>query len=240
MSADTALPEEDDLLAAELALNLLETTDRPAAASRLADDVPFRAAYARWQDLAAAMIGTHEETPRPSVWTAIQARLPANEQVTAKRSNVRWWQASTAVASIAAVTLGAIALRPPPPPIIVAPPRPAPAAPALVAVLVGDKDNGAIAVSYDRTNDRLILTPTRLSIGKRDAELWVIGTEVGAKPRSLGIIPATEIAKRSPHGELARQIVAGATLAVSAEPIGGSTTGQPTGPVLYLGKVSAT
>jgi anti-sigma-K factor RskA len=32
----------------------------------------------------------------------------------------------------------------------------------------------------------------------------------------------------------------GATLAVSVEPVGGSPTGQPTGPVILTGKLTAT
>lgn len=238
MSASTALPEEDELIAAELALGLLAADERAAAEARLTEPA-FRAAHARWQHYAVGMIAGGEEPPRPSIWAAIEARLPGNDAASgAGSSPLRWWQASTALASIAAVLLGAIALRPTPTPVIVAaPPPPRPAA-ALVAVLVGDKDNGAIAVSYDPASDRLILTPTRLAIGKRDAELWVIGGD--AKPRSLGVIPAGEIAKRNPGIDLAKRIVAGATLAVSAEPIGGSPTGQPTGPVLYVGKISAT
>ena len=235
------LPEEDELVAAELALGLLDPADRAAAEARLAEDAAFRAAHARWQDYAVAMIAGNEQPPRPSIWGELQARLPGNDTAPAARpANVRWWQASTALASIAAVLLGAIALRPAPPPVIVAaaPPPPAPVPAQLVAVLVGDKDNGAIAVSYDPASDRLILTPTRLAIGRRDAELWVIGDS--AKPRSLGVIPAGEVARRNPSLELARELKAGATLAVSAEPIGGSPTGQPTGPVLYVGKISAT
>ena len=230
------LPEEDELLAAELALGLLDETDRAHAEARLARDPAFSALYGRWRDYAAAMLGAGEEHPRPSIWSAIERGLPANDAAPAGRpASLRWWQASTAVASAAALILGAIAFRPVPPP----PPAPVQrASPAMVAVLVGDKDNGAIAVSYDPGSGKLTLTPTRLAIGKRSAELWVIAA--GQKPRSLGVIPVSIVDRRSPRPELARIIGRGATLAVSAEPIGGSPTGQPTGPVLYTGTISPT
>ena len=51
------------------------------------------------------------------------------------------------------------------------------------------------------------------------------------KPASLGVIPAE--GKVVPPG-----IKAGTMLLVSLEPKGGSPTGQPTGPVLYAGKLS--
>ncbi len=64
-------------------------------------------------------------------------------------------------------------------------------------------------------------------------ELWAIAP--GAKqPRSLGVIP--------PDGELRLGVLPpelseGATLAISIEPLGGSPTQQPTGPVVFVGAV---
>jgi anti-sigma-K factor RskA len=40
-----------------------------------------------------------------------------------------------------------------------------------------------------------------------------------------------------PGADRTRELVAGATLAISVEPIGGSPTGQPTGPVILTGKL---
>jgi anti-sigma-K factor RskA len=64
----------------------------------------------------------------------------------------------------------------------------------------------------------------------RDLELWQI--PAGAtKPASLGVIPQ--------DGKIVTPgVQTGTMLLVSLEPKGGSPTGQPTGPVLYAGKLS--
>ncbi len=75
------------------------------------------------------------------------------------------------------------------------------------------------------------LTPVPVPPG-RDLELWIL-PKGGTQPASLGVLPAA-----------GRQIVLpaapapGTQLMVSLEPQGGSTTGAPTGPVLYAGTIA--
>ena len=87
----------------------------------------------------------------------------------------------------------------------------------------------------DAESGRLTLTPVSLPPAgpDQDMELWLLPP--GEAPRSLGLL--------TPAGgerDLAREdleTLAGAALAVSLEPAGGSPTGQPTGPVLYHGPI---
>jgi anti-sigma-K factor RskA len=62
--------------------------------------------------------------------------------------------------------------------------------------------------------------------------LWAVPGK-GA-PRSLGLISASgaSVVRKN------KLPVGTAALAVSLEPPGGSTTGAPTGPVLYVGKLA--
>jgi anti-sigma-K factor RskA len=62
-------------------------------------------------------------------------------------------------------------------------------------------------------------------------ELWAIG-DGRKQPESLGIIDK----------DVQRNVAIspGTILAVSLEPAGGSPTGQPTGPVVYTGKLVPT
>jgi anti-sigma-K factor RskA len=72
----------------------------------------------------------------------------------------------------------------------------------------------------------------------RSLELWMLPD--GRPPQSLGLVPASgvdRVALRAPAGVTLQNIPA---LAVSLEPAGGSTTGAPTGPVLYTGRVERT
>ena len=77
----------------------------------------------------------------------------------------------------------------------------------------------------------LSATPT----SDRTFELWAMAPGA-TQPRSLGVI--------SPNGELKlsrlpADLRDGATLAISIEPIGGSPTQLPSGPVVYIGSVKA-
>jgi anti-sigma-K factor RskA len=231
------LPEADDLLAAELAFGLLDGEDLRAAEQRLNIDPAFATAHRRWQDHAASLLDGIGERPSSSLWTKIAARLPANDtDLGDARNAVRRWQIGTLVASMAAVLLGVIAVERGQGP--VTPPaqrRPAAALP-LIAMLSG-ADKGVVAISFDRDSGRLLSAPTGLSIPGHDAELWVI--PAGGKPRSLGVIAAARPLVLRPSADRARALVAGVTLAISVERIGGSPTGQPIGPVILTGKLLA-
>jgi anti-sigma-K factor RskA len=233
--SDAALSDDDELIAAELAFGLIDGEERRVAEQRLDSDGVFRAAYDRWTAYGAAMFTDVGEAPRPSVWTAIEKRLPANDMVVS-RTTLRWWQGGTAAASAAALVLAVVALQPPPRP------KPVGTAPVvetrpvmpLVAVLTGNK--GVVTVSYDRISGRIISATSGIKIGDHSPELWVIPAD--GKPRSLGLIAAgASLWKQVPKGA-AESLTPGVTLAISVEPLGGSPTGQPTGPVILTGKVT--
>ena len=66
-------------------------------------------------------------------------------------------------------------------------------------------------------------------------ELWILPSDK-SKPISLGLLPQQgKKTVKVPAQLLALLQTSG--LAVSLEPIGGSPTGQPTGAVLYQGKL---
>lgn len=103
-----------------------------------------------------------------------------------------------------------------------------------IAILTGENQSASWVVRQQ--NDRLLLS----AVGQQairadhDLELWVI---VGNQPpRSMGVIRLQqgEAVISSPiTGQISSQM----TLAISLEPKNGSPTGQPTGAVLYSGKV---
>ena len=83
---------------------------------------------------------------------------------------------------------------------------------------------------------RLNIKPPRDFTGKM-LEVWLVPP--GGTPRSLGLFPSEESGTTTalilPHDIAAA--LATSALAVSLEPSGGSTTGLPTGPVLFSGAV---
>ncbi len=109
-------------------------------------------------------------------------------------------------------------------------------APHPVAVLASTQTGSAqqMVASFDARHQKLVLTPLNMQMPEagHSLQLWLIAK--GQKPASLGLIKAqasTVIALDKDR------LGSGVTLAVSLEPAGGSPTGQPTGAVLYAGKV---
>jgi anti-sigma-K factor RskA len=178
------------------------------------------------------------QAPSPEVWKRIESRLhgtPSSASATA--AAVGWWRqlgfwrGFSALAGAAVLGLSALLANPgavPPPVVVVlSAAAPAPGSPAgavvpasFVASISGD---GRAVVTRPLTN--VALQPDRV------LELWA-AAGTGA-PRSLGLISANgaTVVKKTvlPTGT--------DHLAVSLEPPGGSPTGAPTGPVLYVGKL---
>lgn len=232
------MSDDDELLAAELALGLLDATERPAAEARADRDDAFAAAVARWQARGAALVAALAEAPPPSLWGTVAARLPGNDTVPAHVAPAaRGWKFATLGATAAALVLGVVAIQHRPAPVVPPPPAAPVTAPMpLVAVLTGKDSKAAVGISFDPALQRLVISSTTLSPGARSLQLWIIAPK--HDPRSLGVIPRSASSRRA-AGDVAELITAGATLAISIEPQGGSPTGQPTGPVVLNGVVEA-
>jgi anti-sigma-K factor RskA len=159
--------------------------------------------------------------PPPELWDRIVAATGTAAVVAfPERRRLRIWQASTGVALAIAASLAAfIVLRPVPEPRVAVL---APLSNGVPVLLATAEPNGTLNVRPNGT----IAVPSG-----RDLELWALAAGE-TKPRSLGVLPAG-----------GRQLVAslppGTQLLVSLEPRGGSPTGQPTGPVLYGGRLVA-
>jgi anti-sigma-K factor RskA len=109
-----------------------------------------------------------------------------------------------------------------------------------VAVLIDKYARPMMVADLDVADGRLVLRlkikPPRDFTGKT-LEVWLVPPD-GA-PRSLGLLPSAEggttVALTLPHDTA--EMLTTSQLAVSLEPAGGSTTGLPTGPVLFSGAV---
>ncbi len=221
------VPEDDELLAAEVAFGLLDAPERGAAARRETEDPVFAALAERWRARAAGLVAGEAVEPPAWLWRSIAASLPANDT-----GEVWRWRVATGIAAAAALVLGVVALRPatravPPPPRAVAP-APAP----LLAMLSGTESRAVVTVVVDRGSNRLTLAAAGLSTPGRSAELWVIAD---GTPLALGLVDPAAPRRLSPPSDVTAKLTPGATLAVSVEPVEGSPTGKPTGPVILTG-----
>jgi anti-sigma-K factor RskA len=231
--------EDRDLLAATYVLGALEADEAHAVEMLAEQDHAVADSIEAWRYRLAPLADAVLPVPPPAVvWQRLEATLGLPVAVAPQLAaavvaeqprlalrlwrDPRFWRSTTAAALALAAALAGVAylgrsvateyaaaLAPPD-----APP------PAFIASLEAD---GALLV---RPLARVPVQP-----GK-DLELWAL-PEGAQKPVSLGVLPST-------GRRLTRRGVpaSGTQLMVSLEPLGGSPTGTPTGPVLYSGTLA--
>lgn len=225
--------DERDQLIAEYVLGVLSSEERAQVEAWAERDPDAQAAIAAWQSHFACWLDqVPEASPPAHVWQAIEARLfPVNGPEQVKRPGVwrnpgfwRWTSAALAACLLVSVIT------------LVQPPRPTP--PALLARLEQSDGNTLFAATVQAGGRSVLFVPTRTTAWPdRSAQAWVIGGD--GIPRSLGLLPANAAAALAVPSELAATLAEGAVLAVSLEPLNGSPTGLPTGPVIAQGKISS-
>jgi anti-sigma-K factor RskA len=234
-------PDDDGLLAAELALRLLEGDALREARARESAEPAFAAAVDAWHErLAGLLTEVVPVEPDPAMWSRVSGALalhdPRNNVVQMKRS-IRFWRASAAAATaLAASLLLFVGLRP-----VSEAPSVVPAAEprrVLIAAIDGAGVPPLAVISVDPGDNSLIVTPAALSpVPGHSHELWIVPK--AGDPRSLGLLrpgPAMRIVLAD---DLARLLERGSTLAISAEDEGGSRTGLPKGPIVATGTLRA-
>ena len=235
---------EDELLAAEYALRILDPEAMLAARGRAANDPAFAAAVAAWNARLVPMLDeAAPEPPPPAMWSRIAAAIAAGRtggtNVVALHAKLRFWRLAaaglTAAAAMQIVALGFFSGRD-----AARPAAPVAAAEGTrVAALAPEASpNAALAViSYDPAGRSLVVTPAALTpAAGRDYELWVIPAD--GRPRSLGVVGAGPPRRVLLADDLAAAFAGAPTLAVSQEREGGSRTGQPQGPIVASGALS--
>lgn len=228
MATDRDPPADDpDIMAAELAIGLLDGEDRAIALRRVLSEPDFARRVDAWRERLSPFDAAMPEVDTPDrVWRAIDRRLNGE-----RGALVRWRAATAATTALAAALMAALLLRAP----ANVPATPAaPPAPQFIAQLGAPEVTAMLAVYQDRSGN-LIVRPAVVNASKRDVELWIIPKD--GKPVSLGLI-ARDRPSRVALGDKRSLFKLGAILAVSLEPIGGSPTGQPTGPVVATGAIS--
>jgi len=108
--------------------------------------------------------------------------------------------------------------------------------PTLVAQMVAADETLVVAAAY--TDDGTLFVERRVgaSAQGRALELWLIAGEDA--PVSLGLLASSAALDQIVIPAGLRDKLAGATLAISDEPEGGSPTGAPTGAVLAAGEIT--
>ena len=228
---DSGVPE--DIAAAELALGLLEGEERGAALRRVLAEPGFAAQVEWWRLRLAGLFDLWPERAAPP---HLAARIEASLDGTpapAQTSRFAWPALAAVTSAIAASLLLFVMVRPEP---TVPVPQPIPVArpTSVLVAMLGDAKSPVAAV-YDPANGALRVAAGPGVPEARVAQLWVIGGD--GVPHSLGLLSGRPTSL-APKGVDRGRIAPGATLAISVEPLGGSPTGLPTGPVVATGVVA--
>jgi anti-sigma-K factor RskA len=214
-----ALPpdEEADALAAEYVLGVLDLAERTRAEARAKADAGFAARIAAWEVRLAPLNDDFAEVRAPNLLPKIEARLFPKPEKPKLRHRFSWGFLG------GVLTAGVLALG------MMLANDPVREGPVLTATLAADAAPLAFAASFDVESGQLQLSRTAgtgAETGK-DLELWLIAGD--GPPVSLGLVRTAELTLDAPG------LLPGQTLAISLEPVGGSPTGAPTGPVLVTG-----
>ena len=235
-------PEHSDraALAGEFALGLLDGDDLREAQALIATDLEFAKEVARWRGRSAPLLDEIEPTAPPQdTWDRIKGTIesagPSN--VIRLRRRVGFWRGATAGMTALAASLALLLVTRPEPTTSVAPPPASTNAPPMVAML-GDQQGMKVVASWNPGSRQLVLAvPADMPADPAHShELWVI--PAGGKPQSLGTMPSGKRMHMQLADAIASLLQQGATIAISVEPIGGSPTGAPTGPVVASGALS--
>ena len=225
--------EERDLLAGEYVLGTLDLTEAHAVTEQAREDVALAAAIVAWQTKLAPLARLAAPVPPPpAIWNRIvestglqQTRDPLPVPAWwAFWNNIALWRWTTGAGLAAAVALVVVLL------------RPAAVPPQLAALLPTGTDTAAfLAEELPGEGLRLRAVASVPVAGEKDLELWALPPGA-TRPVSLGVIPAASQRLAIPHPEV--RLLQRTQLMVSLEPKGGSSTGQPTGPVLFIGTLT--
>ena len=224
-------PQLLDRLAAEYALGTLRGPARRRFERLCVQSSAARLRLHRWEDdwvhLSRALAPVQ---PSAGVWTNVSRQLFGDVAAPPRRSRWRTWQLAVAAGLVAvALIVGLIVRQAAPPPL------------QTLAVLGTDT-----AHPVWRLERRLPLAALTIEVvgtvppaAGKSYELWAL-PRGGAAPVSLGLLPAAGRAERTLSEPQRLALLAADKVAVSVEPLGGSPTASPTGPIVIVTNVPAT
>lgn len=238
--------DDFDRLAAEHVLGLLEGEERGMADRLLASDGDFRNLVELWRHRFSAWDATADELPAgDALWARIENSVSAAAKAAPAASAVasrpvspglleRIWEslsfwrtlglAGAAAAVLLGLGMGFFAMK-------------ASRQPVMIAVLLNDANQpGAVLSTFGDGRMELVPLGDMTIPHNHSVQVWTFPDPAGP-PVSVGVLRAARTARMAmedlpqPHSNQ--------LFAISVEPLAGSPTGRPTGPVVMKGTASA-
>jgi anti-sigma-K factor RskA len=234
--------EDREALAAEYVLGTLDADERARVQLLLETDPPFATLVHAWEKKLGELHHIVDPVEPPShVWRRIVARLdgePAEggAQIVDLTKRLRRWRGAAMVCgALAASLLLFVAVKETAPHLLPGPLRPAE---RFVAVLQEGNGSPGFVMTVDlRSKSFSVRKVGGEAPAGRSYQMWFVHPTFPGGPRSLGVFTNRVPDISTTLAQYPQDIVNNATYAVSIEPLGGSPTGSPTGPVPFHGKL---
>ncbi|MEO3472331.1 anti-sigma factor [Roseomonas sp. CAU 1739] len=215
-------PVERDALAAEYVLGTLDARAAREVERALDGDAGLREMVAAWEARLAPLSAlAPPEAPPPGLWDRIATALDGTAVPLQPSRIWRFW--ALGASAVAAGLAAFLVLRPVP-------------EQRLMTVLLTQRDQPAWLVEADGGALRLASLNPQPVPSDRVMQLWALPQGATA-PTSLGLIPAEQGRLTVTPSSLRPE--PGMLIEITLEPPGGSPTGRPTGPVLFIGRLAA-
>jgi anti-sigma-K factor RskA len=222
------------LTAAEYVLGVLDAAQRRAVEQRLTGDAAFAREVAFWEERLGPLAETIPAAAPPQdgwgrIERALASRAPAARSKPGLWHNLPLWRGlALASAALAAGCLAAL---------VYLADLSGTVSPLVARLDEQSGQPGFIAASNPNDGSVTIVPAALLGQAQRSLELWVIPP--GGKPHSLGLVDPDRPVKVQVPAELQPHVTADSTLAITVEPLGGSPSGAPTGPIVAKGTLAA-
>lgn len=214
-----------DFLAAEYVLGTLSGAARRQFEHQLSHDRQLQELVAAWSMRLLPLAESISPVEPPAhLWPQIARQISQESaMVSFTPRRRRWIIAAGAMAAGVALTL------------LIGPQMMQAPQPFAVAELASTAPGTAhFNIAVLEQGARITVVPQAITpISEKSFELWLVPK--GQGPISLGLLDAQRPTDRALDPGLHAALQNGVTLAVSVEPIGGSPSGKPTGPIAFAG-----
>jgi anti-sigma-K factor RskA len=219
-------PQLIDALASEYVLGTLRGAARRRFERWRSEDWHIASRVQAWERrLIPLALGLPPLAPAPEVWRGIEERIRIAEASRPAPSRRTAMLALAAAAVVCVIAVGGFfAWRMS---------LPLPLQP--VATIKGAAGPDVWSIELDARSERLRAVARAGAVARpgHSFELWAL-PKGGAAPVSLGLLPDAGQLERTLSASQQAAVAAAAQVAVSLEPLGGSPSGAPTGPVLFV------
>jgi anti-sigma-K factor RskA len=237
MNIPSAYNEDDEVLAAEYVLGVLDAGARKAAQARMQADSAFADLIEIWER---RLVPLHEDIvpveASTHVYDGIRRRLgwlQTKSESAGLWQSLNFWRGLAAAATFAMLAL--LLVRTPQAPMQQAVDE-AQLARTVTTLAHADGSPGWLAsVDVARGAVLMVPVPAEADPQGRVPELWLIAS--GQPARSLGIVSIDKSHTVAVPADLQRALIDGSVLAITLEAVGGAPGGVPAGPIIASGAI---